>query len=119
MIEELLDEFETNLSDMWDKTYYSGELTLDKVIDLYFNIQNEWSALLEANTEDNVWYDGIGIIAKGLGEAILFFDTDGPEQNDEVIRGLVNLISTNQDKQSVKNALANFKKRQIEEDFKA
>lgn len=120
MIEELLDKFENNLLDIWKKTYYSGEYTLDDVIDLYLNIKNEWTALLEVNTEDNVWSDGMEIIEKGLGYAILFFDTDGPEQQDcGVIRGLLYVISSNQDKPSVKNALANFKKRQIDEDFKA
>lgn len=118
MIEELLDKFETTLQDMWDKTY-NGGTTLDEVVDLYLNIEREWTALSLCDTEDNVWYDGMEIIEKGLGEAILFFDTDGPEQLDcEVIQGLVNVISTNQDKPSVKNALLNFKKNQISEDFK-
>lgn len=117
MIEELLDKFETNLLDMWYKTYYKGKQTLDSVVDLYLNIQNEWTALVGGN--DGVWSDGMEIIEKGLGYAILCFDTDGPEQQQyEVIHGLVNVISTNQDKASVKNALLNFKKRQISEDFK-
>ena len=119
MIEELLDQFENNLLDMFEKTYYSGEHTLDDVLDLYLNIKNEWDALVRGYPKEQVWSDGIEIIERGLGYAILFFDTDGPEQNYEVIQGLVNLISTNQDKPSVKNALANFKKRQIDEDFKA
>ena len=118
MIEELLDEFETNLQDMWDKTY-NGKTTLDKVIDLYLNIQNEWNALVMENSDDRVWSDGMEIIEKGLGYAILYFDTDGPEQQEyEVIQGLANVIRTNQDKPSVKNALLNFKKKQINEDFK-
>lgn len=118
MIEELLDKFETNLLDMWDKTYYSGEHTLDDVIDLYLNIKNEWTALVEGHPDDRVWSDGMDIIERSLGYAILYFDTDGPEQNYEVIQGLVNVISTNQDKPSVKNALSNFRKKQISEDFK-
>ena len=122
MIEELLAEFEATLQDMWDKTYYKDETTtatLDEVVDLYINILNEWSALVCGDHEDRVWSDGLDIIEKGLGEAILFFDTDGPEQLDcEVIQGLVNVISTNQDKPSVKNALSNFRKKQLSEDFK-
>ena len=66
-----------------------------------------------------VWSDGVKILEKGLGEAILFFDTDGPEQLDcEVIQGLTRILSTNQDKPSVKNALSNFRKKQLLEDFK-
>lgn len=119
MIEELLDKFETNLLDMWDKTYYKDKITLDNVIDLYLNIQNEWNALVMGNSDDRVWSDGMEIIERSLGYAILYFDTDGPEQQQyEVIQGLVNIISTNQDKPSVKNALSNFRKKQISEDFK-
>lgn len=120
MMEELLAEFETNLQDMWDKTY-NGETTttLDDVIDLYLNILNEWDALVGGYYEDRVWSEGVEILEKGLGYAILFFDTDGPEQRDcEVIQGLINIISTNQDKSSVKNALSNYRKKQLSEDFK-
>ena len=120
MMEELLEEFEINLQDMWDKTY-NGETTttLDDVTDLYLNILNEWNALVGGYYGDMVWSDGVKILEKGLGEAILFFDTDGPEQLDcEVIQGLVNILSTNQDKPSVKNALSNFRKKQLSEDFK-
>ena len=118
MIEELLAEFETKLQDMWDKTY-NGETTLDEVVDLYINILNEWSALVCGDYEDRVWSDGEEILEKGLGYAILFFDTDGPEQQDcEVIQGLIHILSTNQDKPSVKNALSNFRKQALAEDFK-
>ena len=113
MLKDMLDKFEENLKEDWNKTYYTGEHSLDDVINLYVIIKNEWDALIESD-DDDVHYDGMSIISKGLGEAILYFDTDIPEQNDyEVIIGLSHLVESNKDKASVKKALENFKLKQI------
>lgn len=115
-MEELLDKFETNILDIWEKTY-SGEYTIDDVVDLYLNIKNEWEAVI--GPMDIVYEKGMDLISKNLGEALLYYNTDIPEQQYmELIRGLVSLIKHNTDKPSVKYALSNFRKKQISEDFK-
>ena len=113
----MLDKFEDNLKEDWNKTYYTGEHSLEDVINLYVIIKNEWDALIESD-DDDVHYEGMGIISKGLGEAILYFDTDIPEQNDySVIRGLSYLVESNKDQPSVKKAIENFNLKQIKDDF--
>lgn len=118
MLKDMLDEFESNLKEDWNKTYYTGEHSLEDVINLYVIIKNEWEALIDSDNDDDVCYEGINIISKGLGEAILYFDTDIPEQNDySVIRGLSYLVESNQDKPSVKKAIVNFNLKNIRPDF--
>ena len=108
MIEELLDKLETNMKDLEDK--YCEEYVYNK--DINEALQNFKTAM---TNEWNYFIPKGDVNTLGIN----FINIYGFDSHWSLTETLITVVMKNTDRLDVKLALANFKKRQIDEDFKA
>lgn len=110
-IKSINDELDT----IWDDMYpMDGTNSFENIVDGYERINDLWGRLF---SESNFWFAGQNLICQNLGEAIIYFDTDIPEQQT-LVEDLIHILRNNTDDVVMKKLYNDFRIQKMNKDFK-
>lgn len=112
---EVFERLEAEMYEIWNEAF-GVDVKPDKETyeSMYLKLIHYWTILTE--DDYNLNNDGYDRLCKSLGNAIVMFDTDGPEQ-DDLIYDLIELILKNKDGLTYKRILTKLRNEKLEQDF--
>lgn len=112
---EVFERLEAEMYEIWQEAFgIDVKPDLENYITMYEKLQRYWAKL----TQDDYKIFGVGYnrICQSLGNSILMFNTDGPEQ-DDLIYNLIELILKNKDCLTYKLIMTKIRNEKLEQDF--
>lgn len=115
MENEVFEKLEAEMYEIWQEAFgIDVKPDLENYITMYEKFQRYWAKLTEDDYK--IFEVGYNRICQSLGNSILMFNTDGPEQ-DNLIYNLIELILKNKDCLTYKRIMTKIRNEKLEQDF--
>ena len=112
---EVFERLEAEMYEIWQEAFgVDVKPDLENYITMYEKLQRYWAKL--AQDDYKIFEVGYNRICQSLGNSILMFNTDGPEQ-DDLIYNLIELILKNKDGLTYKLIMTKIRNEKLEQDF--
>lgn len=112
---EVFEKLEAEMYEIWQEAFgIDVKPDLENYITMYEKLQRYWAKLTQYDYK--IFEVGYNRICQSLGNSILMFNTDGPEQ-DDLIYNLIELILKNKDCLTYKLIMTKIRNEKLEQDF--
>lgn len=112
---EVFERLEAEMYEIWLEAFgFDVKPDLENYITMYEKLQRYWAKLTQYDYK--ICEVGYNRICQSLGNSILMFNTDVPEQ-DDLIYNLIELILKNKDCLTYKLIMNKIRNEKLEQDF--
>lgn len=114
-MEEVFERLEAEMYEIWQEAFGEDvKQDFDTYATMYKKLQRYLAKL--AQDDNKIFNVGYNRICQSLGNSLLMFDTDGPEQ-DYLIYDLIELVVKHKESLTYKRILTKLRNEKLEEDF--